>query len=229
MGPTPPISAGYNPDASYSKIRASMKTLFPQLLVCAACALLTGVANAEKADRNKPINVESDALRYDDLKQISVFTGQVVLTKGSILIRGARLEVRQDPEGYQLGLVTAEPGKRAYFKQKREGVDEYIEGESETIEYDGRTDVVRLIKNAQLRRLRGATVADEVTGPVIVYNNATEVFTVDGSAAKSGSGGGRVRAMLTPKAEAVPVPAAPAASQPGPALRATTTLGGERK
>lgn len=205
-----------------------MKIHLPQLLLCAACALLTGMASAEKADSKKPINVESDALRYDDLKQTSVFTGRVVLTKGSIIIRGARLEVRQDPEGYQFGLVTAEPGKLAFFRQKREGVDEYIEGESETIEYDGRADVVRLIKNAQLRRLRGASLADEVTGAVINYNNTTEVFTVDGSAAKSGSGsGGRVRAMLTPKAEGVP--AAPAASQLGPALRSSTTLGGERK
>ena len=205
-----------------------MKIYLPQLLLCSAFALLTGVASAEKADRNKPINVESDALRYDDLKQTSVFTGRVVLTKGSIIIRGAQLEVREDPEGYQFGLVTAEPGKLAFFRQKREGVDEYIEGESETIEYDGRADVVKLIKNARLRRLRGATLADEVTGAVINYNNATEVFTVNGSVAKSGSGsGGRVRAMLTPKAEAVP--ATPAASQPGPALRSTTTLGEERK
>jgi len=205
-----------------------MKTPLSQLLLCVACALFTGTVSAEKADRNKPINVESDALRYDDLKQTSVFTGRVVLTKGSIIIRGAQLEVRLDPEGYQFGLVTAEPGKLAFFRQKREGVDEYIEGESETIEYDGRADVVKLIKNAQLRRLRGASLADVVTGGVINYNNTTEVFTVDGSLAKSGSGsGGRVRAMLTPKPEAVP--AAPAASQPEPALRATPTLGEERK
>jgi lipopolysaccharide export system protein LptA len=205
-----------------------MKIPLLQLLLCAACALFAGVASAEKADSKKPINVESDALRYDDLKQTSVFTGQVVLTKGSIIIRGAQLEVRQDAEGYQFGLVTAEPGKLAFFRQKREGVDEYIEGEGETIEYDGRADVVRLIKNARMRRLRGATLADEVTGAVINYNNATEVFTVDGAVAKSGSGrGGRVRAMLTPKAEAVPP--VPAASQPAPALRPTTTLGQERK
>ena len=68
-------------------------------------AALAGIANAEKADRNKPMNVESDALRYDDLQQTSVFTGRVVLTKGTILIRGARIDVRQDAEGYQLSLI----------------------------------------------------------------------------------------------------------------------------
>ena len=92
------------------------------------------------------MNIEADALRYDDLKQTSVFTGNVVLTKGTIVIRGARVDVRQDPEGYQFGVVTAEPGKLAFFRQKREGVDEFIEGEGETIEYDSKADSVKFIK-----------------------------------------------------------------------------------
>jgi lipopolysaccharide export system protein LptA len=185
-----------------------------------ALAVLAGAAGAEKADRNKPMNVESDALRYDDLQQTSVFTGRVVLTKGSIVIRGAQIDVRQDPEGYQFGIVKAEPGKLAFFRQKREGVDEYIEGESEVIEYDGRADTVRFIRSAQLRRLRGATLADEVNGSMILYNNTTDVFTVDGGPPTPGRG--RVRAMLTPKPEPAPNGAAPA-------LRPSTTLGGPAK
>jgi len=193
-----------------------------KLLLCAVCALAAAGASAEKADRNKPMNIESDALRYDDLKQISIFTGNVVLTKGTIVIRGARIEVQQDPEGYQFGVAIAGPGKRAFFRQKREGVDEYIEGEGESIEYNGKSDIVKFIKAAEMRRLRGATLADLTTGDVIVYDNNTDVFTVDGGAPKGTTGGrGRVRAMLTPKQDKTPEPATP-----GPTLRATTTLGG---
>ncbi len=175
------------------------------------------------------MNVEADALRYDDLKQTSVFTGNVVLTKGTILIRGGKVEVRQDPEGYQFGLVTAEPGKRAFFRQKREGVDEFIEGEGELIDYDGRADSVKFITKAQLRRYQGTTLNDEFNAGVIVYNNTTNVFTLDGapgagsatSAGQPGAPAGRVRAMLTPKPQA-------AASSPvsGTPLRATPALGG---
>ncbi len=95
------------------------KILFSLSVLLALCGVAEGI-RAEKADRNKPMNVESDALRYDDLKQVSVFSGNVVLTKGSILIRGAQIEVRQDPEGYQYGLVTGAPGKQAFFRQKRD-------------------------------------------------------------------------------------------------------------
>lgn len=213
-----------------SKIRADMKLFNTSLLIAAACALFGGMASAEKADRNKPMNIEADALRYDDLKQTSVFTGRVVMTKGTIVIRGARVDVRQDAEGYQFGTVTAEPGKLAYYRQKREGLDEYIEGEADSIEYDSRADRVRFIRSAELRRLRGATLADEMTGSLIVYDNITDVFTVDGSVTTPGqpaSTGGRVRAVLTPRgaasASAAAVPGAPAQ------LRQSTTMGGERK
>ena len=204
----------------------------PLSLSCciAVLALSGGVAWAEKADRSKPMNVESDALRYDDLKQTSVFTGRVVLTKGTILIRGARLDVRQDAEGYQYGLVTAEPGKLAFFRQKREGLDEFIEGEGDTIEYDGRADTVKFISKAQLRRYRGATLNDEMTGAVILYNNTTDVFSIDGAVAKGSlsAPAGRVRAMLTPAPDAATA-AKPGSPLPVPVLRATPTLGGESK
>jgi len=206
-----------------------MKNPFAPWFWFAVLALAAPWAVAEKADRNKPMNVEADALRYDDLKQLSVFTGNVVLTKGTILIRGAKLEVRQDPQGNQFGLVTAEPGKRAFFRQKREGVDEYIEGEGELIDYDGRADTVKFITKAQLRRYQGTTLNDEFSAGAIVYNNATNVFTLEGapgagSASSTGQPGapaGRVRAMLTPKPQA-------AASSPasGTPLRATPELGG---
>jgi lipopolysaccharide export system protein LptA len=198
-------------------------------LLVASGALLGLPALAEKADRNKPMNIEADTLRYDDVNQVSVFAGNVALTKGSIVIRASRVDVRQDPDGYQFGVITGTPQKRAFFRQKREGQDEYIEGESELIEYDGRADTVKFSRKALLRRLRGATLADEITGAVIVYENLTETFSVDGNATKGSSTaqGGRVRAMLTPKPETAPAsaPQSKTSAQPAPALRATSTLG----
>ena len=215
--------------------------LLPTLLLI-AMACTVGVAHAEKADRAKPMNIEADALRHDELKQTSVFTGRVVMTKGSIVLRGARLDVRQDADGYQYGVVTAEPGKRAFFRQKRDTLpgapDEFIEGESETIEYDGKADNVRFITRAELRRYRGSVLNDEITGAVIVYNNLTDVFSVDGQRRPSTSAagdvpatGGRVRAVLSPKEPPATGPGAPAPAAPAPApvLRPSNSLGGGAK
>jgi lipopolysaccharide export system protein LptA len=209
----------------------------PTLLI--ALALLIGLpARAETADRDKPMNAEADALRYDDLKQTSVFTGNVVITKGTILIRGARVDVVQDAEGYQQAVVIAEPGKLAYYRSKREGVDETIEGEGERIEYDGRADNVKFIRQAVMRRYVAGKLADESHGTLIRYENTTDVFTVDGSVqAKptAANPSGRVRAVLSPRnqAPAVAAPAvrAPAAAPPVPLpnLRPSNTLGSDKK
>jgi lipopolysaccharide export system protein LptA len=198
-------------------------------LAFAALALAAVPAGAEKADRTKPMNVEADTLRYDDVQQTSVFTGKVVVTKGSIVIRGARMTVKQDPEGYQFGVVTAEPGKQAFFRQKRDGVDEFIEGEAETIEYDGRADRVKFIGRAEMRRLRGTVVNDETTGAVITYDNTNDQFSVDGGSASAtpSNPGGRVRATLAPRSSAS-APAG-AASAPPARLRAAPTLGQESR
>lgn len=199
---------------------------FAAVALSLALILPAGVATAEKADRSRPMNVEADALRYDDLKQTSVFTGRVVITKGTIVIRGARVELRQDPEGYQYGVVTAEPGRLAFFRQKREGVDEFIEGEGETIEYDGKNDRVKFIKQAELRRYRGGALTDETVGSLITYDNGTEVFTVDGGPT-SPAAGGRVRAVLSPRSAASAPVTAPAT--PALPLRPSTSLDGGRK
>lgn len=207
------------------------------LLACLACAPV-GLVHADKADRNKPMNIEADALRHDDLQQTSVFTGRVVMTKGTIVLRGARLEVRQEADGYQSGVVTAEPGKRAFFRQRRDtppgAPEEFVEGESEVIEYNGRADTVRLLRRAELRRYRAGTLSDELSGATIVYYNLTDVFTVDGQKATPGAGsnaqaapGARVRAVLAPK-EAAPASAGAAPGTPGPALRPSGTLGNDK-
>jgi lipopolysaccharide export system protein LptA len=198
-----------------------MKNNTASLAIALLLALTMAPAGAERADRNKPMNVESDSLRYDDLQQTSVFTGKVVVTKGTIVIRGAKMVVKQDPEGYQFGTVTAEAGKQAYFRQKRDGVDEYIEGEAETIEYDGKADRVKFIGRAEMRRLRGASVNDETTGSVITYDNTNDQFTVEGGASAGGTPsnpGGRVRATLAPRTGA----SAPAGAASGG--RASATL-----
>ena len=213
---------------------------FRRSLVAAAFCLigLAGAVHAEKADRGKPMNIEADALRYDDLKQTSVFTGNVVVTKGSIVIRGARIDVRQDPEGFQYGVVTAAPGKLAYFKQKRDAPgDEWIEGEGELIEYDSRADNVKFIRRAVMRRLIGAAVNDETSGPLIVYDQSNDTFTVNGApmppsgSVAAGEPGSRVRAILTPRSATAPAPAGarPAVPAPGTGLRQSSTLGGESR
>jgi lipopolysaccharide export system protein LptA len=195
-------------------------------LFASGMSLLVAPACAEKADRDKPMLIEADAMRHDENKLLTHFTGKVVATKGTMVLRGARMEVQQDKEGQQVAHVWAAPNERVFFRQKREGVDEFTEGEGEIAIYDSRADVVTLIQRAEVRILRGTVLADQINGQKIVFNNTTEVMTVDRPAPGTKATDPRderVRAVLTPRktsqTASPPVQAAPSPSLPG--LRVT--------
>ena len=149
---------------------------------------------AEKADSDKPVNLEADRVDLDDAKKEAVFVGNVTLTQGTLSIRADKIIVKQDAAGFQYGIAY---GKPAHFRQKREGYDEYIEGFSERLEYDGKADKVQMFTNARIQR-----GGDEVRGDYISYNAVTELFQVIGgakSASPTGNSEGRVHAVIQPK------------------------------
>ncbi|MBK1689479.1 lipopolysaccharide transport periplasmic protein LptA [Rubrivivax gelatinosus] len=206
-----------------------MTPRFP-LLRCFAplvLALLCAAAAAERADRERQMVVEADRPGSVDLqRQVVEFNGNVVITQGTMIIRANRVELRETTDGYRAATAIGMPGHPASYRQKRDGVDEIVEGVADRIEYDGRADTLRFIGNGAVRRLRGAIVADEITGSQIVWDNTAETFSVAGGETTSANPSGRVRAVLSPRADGnAPAPSAPASAAP---LAPARTLGGQR-
>jgi len=204
------------------------------LAIAGLAAVAVTPVHAEKADRFKPLNVEADLPgKIDLLNQHVVFNGNVVVTKGTMTIRANRIEVRESPDGYHTAVAYGSPTQHATFRQKRDAPDEYIAGDAERLEYDGKSDVIRFVNNASVRRLRGSDTADEISGNLVTYDSGTEVFNVTGGAASTAANpGGRVRAVLTPKegsaAAAEAARAANAAASAPPQLRTAPSLGDKR-
>ena len=199
-----------------------MFTLNPPVLI-AALLLTTGSAAAwaEKADRTRPMTLESDQpCTVSLLKQTSVCSGNVVISQGTLQLRADRLELRETPEGYQMAVAIGSAAKPATYRQKRDGADEVVEGQAQRIDYDSRAGTLRFEGAAVVRRLRGGTVADEIQGQQIVWDSTAESFNVRGGAATATNPGGRVRAVITPRAPADAVPTAPAGNElkPSPGL-----------
>jgi lipopolysaccharide export system protein LptA len=203
-------------------------------LLAAALSLFCTPAWAEKADRDKPMLIEADAMRHDENKLLTHFIGNVVAFKGTMVLRGARMEVQQDKQGQQVAQVWAGPKERVFFRQKREGVDEFTEGEGEMAIYDSQADVLTLIQRAEVRILRGTELADQLNGEKIVFNNTTEVMTVDAppkGAKATDPRDQRVRAVLTPRKTVTPSTTAPttAPTSAAPALRTSPNAGESQK
>jgi lipopolysaccharide export system protein LptA len=169
---------------------STMQTIRTVFFAALCASLLATPAHAEKADRDKPINLEADTVTLDDIKKVSIYEGSVVLSQGSLLLRADRVQVTQNAEG--LERVSAS-GRPVAFRQKIDGREEFIEGFADRIEYNGVTSQLELIGQARLRR-----GSDELRGAQISYNANTEFYKVVGQTGAQ-TPSGRVRAVIRPK------------------------------
>lgn len=153
---------------------------------------------AEKADREKPINLEADRISIDDVSKVQVFEGNVILTQGTLQIRTSKLVVTQDADGFQKGVATGGADGLARFRQKREGSEEYIEGEAERIVHHARDEKSEFFIRAWVK-----SGIDEIRGQYISYDALSEKYLVTNGSGESKSATGaaqaRVRAIIQPK------------------------------
>jgi len=160
------------------------------LLVVAV--FVPALAFAEKADRDKPTNIEANRMSADDVRRMNIFEGNVVLTKGTIRVTADRIVVRQDAEGYQLSTATGRPVRFKQRQDPKEGEKEgqWVDGEALRVEIDDRNQKIELFDNARVNR-----GGDEVTGSYIFVDQRSDFFSVKGAP------GERVKAVIQPKSD----------------------------
>lgn len=189
---------------------------FAAIAGIAGVMLAASAAWAEKADAEKPLNIEADRVSVDDVKKVQTFDGNVQMTKGTLIIRAERIVITQDDAGFQRGVATGSGNALARFRQKREAVDEYVEGEAERIEHDARIEKTEFFNHARVK-----SGQDEVRGQFISYDARNEQYVVtsgpDGTRAKPGSTE-RVRAVIQPKNKKEDSPVMPPKTKAGSAV-----------
>jgi lipopolysaccharide export system protein LptA len=180
-----------------------------------ALSLASLSAVAERADSLKQAAIEFDQAHLDEVTQTRTLTGRVVLTRGTLTVKSDKAVLKESPEGYMYLTLTAAPGKVATFRQKRDGgPDLWVEGQAQRIEYDERTELVKLFSAATVRQLEGGRLSSEVNGAFISYDNRTEQANVGGNSAdgQNKPGQGRNTLILAPRRGAAAAPATPAAA-----------------
>lgn len=171
-------------------VKMIFRLIWNPALVLMGSLVALSPAHAEKADKTKPVNLEADTVTMDDINKTSVYSGNVILIQGTLVLRADQVQARQNDQGLQS--VTA-IGRQVAFRQKLEGREEYLEGYADRMEFDNVTSQLELIGNARLRRGQ-----DELRGAQISYNGNTEFYKVVGQL-NAQSPAGRVRAVIRPK------------------------------
>jgi lipopolysaccharide export system protein LptA len=189
-----------------------------RIVLLALLAALSGAAHAERADRDKPLQLEANTLSIDDAKKIQILEGDVVVIKGTMVLRADKVVVTEDQYGFQKGVATGGKDGLARIRQKREGREDYVDGEAERIEYNTGSEIAEFFRRAWVK-----SGEDQVRGDYIWYDGVSEKYLVTAGGKGDAKGApSRVRAIIQPKSK--PQDGAPATGlelKPAPAPAAS--------
>lgn len=180
-----------------------MTTPFRFLAVSALAACLAApLAQAQQNTQEEPDTlIISDTLTYDDNRKESVFTGNVVLTRGAMTLHSDKLTMREDAEGFQFGTATVEGGKLVFLRQENPEKFEVLEARGQRAEYDGKKEEIEMIGKAIITRYICGKPFDNIQGERVIYRQKSETYQAFGGP-NSAAPGGRVRSLATPRARA---------------------------
>lgn len=159
-------------------------------------------ALAERADAKKETQIQAQKASYNSVRDAGRFTGDIVMTRGSLNMRGEQLDFTQNANGYQEFVLVGTEKRRANFRQKSDnGDDEWIEGEGDRIEYSDQKEIMKIIGHARLRRLEGTRVIEQVEGEQVEYDSLKEMFHALSPDKPATSSDSRVTVVIQPREE----------------------------
>lgn len=140
-----------------------------------ALTLVTGLfisstSLALDTDRKQPISLEADAAEMDEAKGHYIYSGNVVVTQGSMIISAHTVEIiMDDNNNIDSFIADGNDAAQAHLQQKVESDSSLLEAWANNLVYDVSADVITLSGNAALHQ-RG----NQFSGDVINYSVADE-------------------------------------------------------
>jgi len=122
----------------------------PILAALLASLLFSLNALALPNDREQPVKVSADNLEANRSKNLSVYSGNVVITQGSLQIRADRVEVHGNAQG-EINRVVA-TGRPAHFQQQVEESTNPVKAKAKRIEFLVGSDSLQLTGEAHVDR-----------------------------------------------------------------------------
>ena len=164
-----------------------LRKLTARTLLAISAASIAMLSWALPNDREQPINIQADSAEQVTHKgrEKTIYTGNVVMTQGSMLIEGNQVTIFSVERNVTEIVAIGEP---AHFKQKSAQEQMPVKAYAQRINYDLSAETIVLLNEASL--LQGG---DAISGKRIDYNIATEQVKA------ASTGDSRVNIILEPK------------------------------
>ncbi|AXI02674.1 lipopolysaccharide transport periplasmic protein LptA [Aquirhabdus parva] len=115
-----------------------------------ASFLISQYVYALESDHDQPVHLEADRAVYNQQTGVTVYTGNVVITQGTIRLQADSVIANLD-QNKSIKDVTA-TGKPAKFQQKINPDKGIVYGEGDQVFYDAKSSQVTLTGNAKLNQ-----------------------------------------------------------------------------
>lgn len=148
------------------------------LFFISLCAALSFNAQAKTTDKDAPLHIEANQMEMREKENISVYNGNVIITKGSLKITGEKIVIKSNDGSLKSVQINGEP---ATFFQIND-LDEAISAESYFMNYIADTGVLVLKEKAQLQKNK-----NNFTSEHIIYDTLKDIVKAGGTQATSGA------------------------------------------
>ncbi|WP_410211117.1 lipopolysaccharide transport periplasmic protein LptA [Aquirhabdus sp.] len=131
---------------------SEVQSVMPHLLLTTASVLVFMAASqtvyALDSDRDQPVHIEADHAIYNQQKGTTVYTGNVIITQGTLRLQADNILLNLDAKN-SIKDATA-TGKPAKFQQKINPDKGVAYGEGDQVFYDAKSSQITLTGNAKI-------------------------------------------------------------------------------
>lgn len=170
-----------------------------KFILLIATFLLCNTAWPLSTDKDQPIEIEANAAELDDQKGVTVYTGNVVVTQGSIRMTGDKMTVYYTKDNDLDTVIML--GQPATYRQLPDKSEINDEAEALRMEFYNLKNLIVLIDNALVTqeglRFSGSRIEyDTENSKIRARGTADATATDDGAPTQSS---GRVKITIQPK------------------------------
>ncbi|QPT40868.1 Uncharacterized protein conserved in bacteria [Oligella ureolytica] len=176
-----------------------MKTI-TALALCLTIIVGSFAHAQTEAEQEPETLVFSDTLNYDDITKITQFRGNVILTRGLFRLVADNLDIVEDNEGFRHGTATMDSAELVELIEEDLENYELVRAVGLKAEYNGKTEIVKMIGQAVVTRYVCGQPVDNVRGEQVVYDSKNKTYKAVGGPQSSEPG--RVRSLVQPRSKA---------------------------
>ena len=148
-------------------------------------------------DSEQPIRIQADTARLDERRNVAVYTGDVIITQGSMRLTGREVTLTTDAEGAVKTVVSK--GSPATFVQTPQPGETPVNGRGQTIEYHAADERVVMIDKAHLDQ-----DGNTFQGDYVAYDIARQVVDAGRTGAAQGGSKQRIEMVIQPRRRSEP-------------------------